>query len=81
MTERIDGALLARPRWWQRLSLAIAARSVGKAPDPWRVMAHVPRVFLATILFESVYLKSRACPPRLKILAAQRVSTLVGCPW
>ena len=81
MADHIEGAVLSHPRWWQRLMLAIAARSVGKAPEPWRVMAHSPRVFLATILFESVYLKSRACPPRLKILAAQRVASIVGCPW
>ena len=56
-------------------------RTFGKAPDPLRIMARAPRVFLADVLFEMVFAKSQQAPRRLKIIAGQRVSSLVGCPW
>ena len=80
-SSRMESAIRPRPAWWQRLVLAAAARSLGKPPDPMRIKAWAPLAFLADALLEGTFLHSRACPPRLKLLAAQRVSSIVGCPW
>lgn len=82
MTERWERAVAPRPSWWQRLLLWGTARGTfGKAPNALRIMAHVNAVFLSTALHEGVYSRSRAAPLRLKVLAGQRVSSLVGCTW
>lgn len=81
MNERMESAFRPRPAWWQRLALAFARGSFGKAPDPMRIKAWAPMVFLADALLEGTFLHSHACAPRLKLLAAQRVSSLIGCPW
>jgi hypothetical protein len=53
----------------------------GKAPNALRIMAHAKATFLSTALHEGVYSLSRVAPLRLKVLAGQRVSSLVGCSW
>ncbi|MBO0730466.1 MAG: hypothetical protein J2P57_14495 [Acidimicrobiaceae bacterium] len=82
MSERWERAVDPRPSWWQRLVLWRTARDTfGEAPNPLRIMAHAKAVFLATVLHEGVYARSRVAPLRLKVLAGQRVSSLVGCTW
>jgi alkylhydroperoxidase family enzyme len=67
--------------WWARLAFREARRSAGKVPDPWRITARRPKLLLATIVFEWAILKTPRLPTRLKMLAALRVSSLVGCPF
>ena len=82
MIERWERAVNPRPSWWQRLLMKGTARAAfGKAPNPLRILAHAPAAFLATALYEGVYSRSRVAPLRLKVLAGQRVSSLVGCTW
>jgi alkylhydroperoxidase family enzyme len=79
MSERIE--LPRRYPWWARLAFRAAERSVGQAPDPWRITARRPRLLLATIAFEWAIRKTPRLRTRLKMLAALRVSSLVGCPF
>jgi hypothetical protein len=82
MSERWERAVHPRPSWWQRLVLWGTARGTfGKAPSALRIMAHARATFLSTALHEGVYSLSRVAPLRLKVLAGQRVSSLVGCTW
>lgn len=78
---RWERAIHPHPTWWQRFMLSMVARTFGKPPIPLQIMARVSRVFVADSLFEMVFAKSRTAPIRLKVLAGQRVSSLVGCPW
>lgn len=79
--ERWERAVRRHPSWWQRLALWWTARSMGKPPAPLRIVAHAPPVFLATVLYESAYARSKAAPLHLKVLAGLGVSSLVGCHW
>lgn len=79
--ERWERAVRRDPSWWQRLALWWTGRTLGKPPTPLRIMAHAPRVFLATVLYEAAFARSKAAPHRLKVLAGLRVSSLVGCQW
>ena len=78
---RAEAAASPRPSWWQRFMLGMVTRTFGKPPMPMRIMARVPRVFMAYSMFEAIFSKSATAPMRLKVLAGQRVASLVGCPW
>lgn len=72
-----------------RISEAVSRRMVGKklgarASDPvapMTVLEHNPKIMSGFGAFEYFLDRSRALPERLALLARERVSPLVGCPW
>lgn len=72
-----------------RLAEAVSRRIIGKklgapATDPVAPMAvleHNPKIMSGFGAFEHFLDRSGALPERLALLARERVSPLVGCPW
>ncbi|HEY5997830.1 MAG TPA: hypothetical protein VI078_00815 [bacterium] len=57
-----------------------ARRRLGRMPESWKVMAHVPRLHLGRGVFELLLDSSRLVPRRLRRLADIKAATLIGCP-
>jgi hypothetical protein len=79
MSARIDPP--RRYPWWARLVFREARRTIGQVPDPFLITARRPKLLFATIVYEWAILKTPRLHTRLKMLAAVRASSLVGCPF
>lgn len=72
-----------------RVAEAVSKRIIGKklgapareAVAPMKVLEHNPKILIGFGAFEHVLDRSGALPERLALLARERVSPLVGCPW
>lgn len=72
-----------------RLAEAVSKRIIGKkiaAPArdvvaPMKVLEHHPKILSGYGAFEHFLGGSGELPERLALLARERVSPLVGCPW
>lgn len=79
-----------RPGLIVRISEFVSKRILGKklgarpkdVVGPLRVLAHNPRILMGYAALEEGALgRARTVPERLALLARERVSPLVGCPW
>lgn len=84
---RLDGVRTEDAGPFLRLVFRMARRSTARkagqreVPTPARVMAHNPKVLLGYGALEDMLGRSRRLPPRLAVLARDRISPMVGCHW
>lgn len=65
-----------------RFAFRAARRRFGEVPEPFRAVAHHPRLLWASTLHELTYgLAATRLAPELRDLVTHRVATRVGCSW
>jgi hypothetical protein len=64
-----------------RFAFWMARRKIGKVPDPMRVSAHHRAISMASGGYEYWLDRAKLVDARLKVLAAIKAATMVGCPF
>jgi hypothetical protein len=78
---RIQGVAPDRAGFLTRIFYRVAARMVGKVPEPMTISAHHPQIFQANGAYEFFLGRARRVPERLKTLAGIKAAMLIGCPF
>ena len=79
---RISALAPQQAPWLVKLAYRVAARRFGEVPEPFAVLAHHQRLFLACAVHESAVEKAtHVLPQGLANLAVFRVARTLGCSW
>src|ERR1700729_4607906 len=84
MTEkpRIEPLPPQRANWLIRAMSRYAARRFGEVPEPFAVVAHHPRLLVATAAHETMMQSaSRKLPANVRELAVFWTARTIGCSW
>ena len=79
---RIAGVPPQEANRFVRLAYKAAARRFGEVPEPFAVVAHHPRLLVASAVAETAAEKaSTVLPANIREIAVYRVAWTVGCSW
>ncbi len=78
---RMAGARREKTPWTARLLLGAIRRRMGRLPETWPIVAHVPKLLRGWSLWELHLDRARHLDPKLRRLAELKVALMVGCPF